>query len=138
MHLESTGQQSAPGLANRGIGVRSDSAPGNGTPCGQVDKTETLTLRPGTSLANRMFKSVRMDLKVSGNAIVLVTLTGGANTHTYSLQTGTSITQAQKAESDYDETAPYRRRPPTSTTPTPAQPPTVRARTAVATTTVNG
>jgi hypothetical protein len=104
--LESTGSQSAPGLANKAIGVKSGSSSST-TSCGQVDTTESLVMRPGTMIANRLFKSVRLDLEVNGNAVVLVTLTGPSGSRTYTLQTGTAVATVQKQESDYDKYSPY-------------------------------
>src|SRR3954454_11787844 len=101
MHLASTGAGSAPGLNDTDIGVRGSSS-SNGTPCGQVDGTESLTLTPGTALAGRTFTGVRLDLEMTGNAVVKLTLAGGSNSAVYKLQTGTSITVPSQ-----DTTAPY-------------------------------
>ncbi len=97
----------APGLGpDSSIGVRSNSG-GNGTPCSQVDASEALTLSPGSQLAGRTFTGVRLDLEVTGNAVVQLRLARGAQSETYLLQTGTNIQPAQAAEPDYDATAPY-------------------------------
>ncbi len=107
MHLTSTGTQSAPGLGPDAIGVKGSASSGNGTPCSQVDGTESLRLKPGAAIANRTFSGVRLDLEMTGNAIVKLTLSGGTNSSVYQLQTGTSITAPQAAETDYDIAAPY-------------------------------
>ena len=106
MDLSSMGTQSSPGLGADSIGVKSKSG-ANGTPCGQVDGTETLQLKPGTTISSRTFSGVRLDLEVTGNAIVKLTLARGATSAVYQLQTGTSITAAQSSEADYDRTVPY-------------------------------
>ena len=74
---------------------------GNGTPCAQVETAETLTLTPGATLGGKLFKGVRLDLEMTGNARVILRFSGGATGTTpdqYVLQTGTSIQQAQKDE----------------------------------------
>jgi hypothetical protein len=108
--LSSTGNQSSPGLVVDGIGVKGTPSSGNGSPCSQTDATESLTLRPGSELAGRTFNSVRLDLEMTGNAVVVLTLSSSvtaANTRTYRLQTGTSISSAQSSEADYDLAPPY-------------------------------
>lgn len=105
MALSSTPSSSAPGLGTDGIGVRSGSS--NGSPCQQVDPSESLTLKPGTALAGRSFTGVRLDLEMTGNAVVKLTLASATKSKVFQLQTGTSIQAAQKAEADYDKTAPY-------------------------------
>lgn len=97
----------APGLGpDNSMGVRSNQG-GNGTPCSQVDTTESLTLKPGTSMTGRSFSGVRLDLEMTGNANVTLTLANGSTSANYSLLTGTSITPAQAAEPGYDTTVPY-------------------------------
>ncbi len=62
---------------------------------------ETLTLKPGTSLSGKLFKGVRLDLEMTGNARRVLKFSGGATGTTpdqYILQTGTSIDAAQRAE----------------------------------------
>ncbi len=107
MRLTSTGTQSAPGLGADAIGVKASPSSGNGTPCSQVDGTESLRLKPGTGIANRTFTGVRLDLEMTGNATVKLTLSSSATSAVYQLQTGTCITQPQLAETDYDTSAPY-------------------------------
>ena len=107
MRLTSTGTQSAPGLGSDSIGVKGSPNSGNGTPCSQVDGTESLRLKPGTGIANRTFSGVRLDLEMTGNATVKLTLSSSTTSATYQLQTGTSISATQLAETDYDTTAPY-------------------------------
>jgi hypothetical protein len=104
-----SGGKSAPGLANYGLGVKESPSSGNGNPCAQVAGSEVLTLTPGSQLAGRNFRSVRLDLEMTGDALVSVTLSRGATTRTYQLQTGHSITpdQTKPAEPDYDDVAPY-------------------------------
>jgi VCBS repeat-containing protein len=106
MHLTSTGTHSSPGLGTDSIGVRGSSN-SNGTPCGQIDGTESLTLTPGTTIAGRSFSSLRFDLEMTGNAIVKLTVAGGTSSQVYQLQTGTAIAADQRAESDFDTTVPY-------------------------------
>lgn len=71
--LSATGTQASPGLGADSIGVKSKSG-ANGTPCGQVDSLESLQLKPGTTLAGKTFSSLRLDLEMTGNAIVKLTL----------------------------------------------------------------
>jgi VCBS repeat-containing protein len=106
--LSSTGSQSDPGLGPDGIGVKQSPSSGNGTPCTQVERMETLTLEPGSSLSGKLFKGVRLDLEMTGNARVLLTFAGGGTPApvTYELQTGTSIDPAQAAEWTPAETVP--------------------------------
>ncbi len=97
----------APGIGpDDSIGVRSNKG-GNGTPCSQIDPSESLSFKPGTSIAGRSFSGLRMDLEMTGNATVELTLANGTTSAVYQLQTGTSITAAQAAEPDYDTTVPY-------------------------------
>lgn len=109
IHLSSTGGQSAPGLGADAIGVKGTPSSGNGIPCSQVDSAESLTMRPGSSadLAGKSFTGVRLDLEMTGNATVRLTLAGGSTSAEYLLQTGTAITSAQSSEPDYDVTVPY-------------------------------
>jgi VCBS repeat-containing protein len=92
MDLSSSGTQSAPGMVPDGIGVKGTPSSGNGTPCGQVDGSEVLRLSPGSALAGHTFTGVRFDLEMTGNAVVVLTLSKGATSKVYRLQTGTSIT----------------------------------------------
>ena len=70
----------APGLGpDNSMGVRGNQG-GNGTPCSQVDTTESLTLKPGTSMTGRSFSGVRLDLEMTGNANVTLTLANGSFT----------------------------------------------------------
>ena len=105
--LTSTGSQSAPGLASDSIGVKGSPNSGNGTPCSQVDGTESLTFRAGSTLSGRTFTGVRLDLEMTGNAIVKLTFANGSQNAVYQLQTGTSISSAQSSEVGYDTTVPY-------------------------------
>src|SRR3954465_8491416 len=100
MSISSTGTASSPGLGTDSIGVKSKSG-ANGTPCGQVDSTETVQFKPGTTIGNRTFSGVRLDLEITGNAVAKLTLSRGTTTATYLLQTGTSIAAAQSSEPDY-------------------------------------
>ncbi len=104
--LSATGTAASPGLGSDSIGVKSKSG-ANGTPCGQVDGAEVVQLKPGTTISNRTFSGVRLDLEVTGNAVVKLTLSRGATSATYQLQTGTSILAAESSEGDYDTTVPY-------------------------------
>jgi VCBS repeat-containing protein len=103
----SNGGTSQPGLASLAIGVKSSGSNANGSPCGQVDSVEKLYLQPTGSLAGRLFTKVRLDLEMTGNAVVKLTLSGPGGLQLYQLQTGTSIVAAQMAEPGYDTTAPY-------------------------------
>jgi VCBS repeat-containing protein len=106
MSLTSTGTASSPGLGSDSIGVKSKSG-ANGTPCGQVDSTESVQLKPGTTMGTRTFSGVRLDLELTGNAVGKLTLSRGTTSAVYLLQTGTSIAAAQSSEPDYDTTVPY-------------------------------
>ncbi len=105
--LSSVPTGTVPGLSQYALGVRSSGSSANGTPCSQTDSAETLKMTAGTSLAGRSFKKLRFDMEMTGNAVVVLKLYAGASVMTYSLQTGTSITADQAAETDYDRTAPY-------------------------------
>ena len=99
MALSSSPNQSAPGLGPDGIGVKLSRSSGNGTPCTQVEAAETLTLAPGATLGSKLFKSVRLDLEMTGDAKVILRFSGGATGTTpdvYELQTGTSIQQRRR------------------------------------------
>ena len=92
--LSAVGNQQ-PGLNSQSIGVKSTGSNSNGTPCSQVDATETLSIKPGSNLAGRTFAGVKLDLEMTGDAIVDVTflpLQTGDLASTYSLHTGTSFT----------------------------------------------
>ncbi len=102
-----TGGSSQPGLSSLSIGVKSSGSNSNGTPCSQIDNLEKLEIRPGADLAGRTFSKVRLDLEMTGNAVVVITLKRGTESRVYQLQTGTSIQTAQTQEPGYDTTAPY-------------------------------
>jgi VCBS repeat-containing protein len=102
MHLTSTPTHSAPGLVGNYLGVKNSSSGSNGTPCGQIDNGESLTLTPGTSIASRTFSSLRMDLQMTGNATAKLTLSNGSTSKVFKLQTGTNVTVPP-----VDKTAPY-------------------------------
>ena len=102
-----TGGKSSPGLADYALGVRESPSSGNGSPCAQVAGSEVLTLQPGTQIANRLFRQVRFDLEMTGDALVSVKLTGPTGSHTYKLQTGRAITSDQTNDLDYVRSAPY-------------------------------
>ena len=106
LNLTSTG--GAPGLNDLSIGVRANGRNANGTPCSQIDSSEALTIKPGLALAGSSFSKVRLDLEMTGDAIVRLTLSdGAANSKTFILQTGTSASTAQKTEADFDTVAPF-------------------------------
>jgi VCBS repeat-containing protein len=105
--LSSDGSQSQPGLGPDGIGVKQSPSSGNGSPCTQVESVETLRLKPGSDLAARRFSGVRLDLEMTGDALVQLTLSSTTSSVTYQLQTGNSITPAQSGEAGYDMTQPY-------------------------------
>jgi hypothetical protein len=105
--LSSAPTGTVPGLSQYALGVRSSGSNANGTPCSQTDSVETLKFSPGSNLTGRAFKKLRLDVEMTGNALVQVKLYVGTAPTTYSLQTGTSITPAQAAESGYDTVAPY-------------------------------
>ena len=111
--ISSGATNSEPGLGADSLGVKYSKSSSNGTPCSQVDSVETLTLGHGSdsSLAGRRFTGVRLDLEMTGNALVklrLVSATGDApRFRDYYLQTGTTITAAQASEEGYNTVAPY-------------------------------
>jgi VCBS repeat-containing protein len=107
MVLSSSGTQSAPGLVPDGIGVKGAPSSGNGSPCGQVSSGEVLKLTPGSALGARLFTGVRLDLEMTGNALVQLTFSHGTTSALYQLQTGTSVTPDQTSEPGYDTVAPY-------------------------------
>jgi hypothetical protein len=82
------GSNRLPGLFSDSLGVKSPGSNANGTPCSQVDGNETLILQPGTSLAGKSFSRVKLDLEMSGNAIV--NLFFDDDPAPYELHTGTS------------------------------------------------
>lgn len=102
------GGTSQPGLNALGLGVKSAGSNSNGTPCGQTDATETLSL--ASMLTGRSFNKVRLDVEMTGDAVVLVRFFVGSSTtasETATLQTGTSITDDQSNDLGYDMSAPY-------------------------------
>jgi hypothetical protein len=105
----STSPGAAPGLNGTDLGVRVNSS-GNGTPCGQVDTTESLTLSPftgtGAVIPNAKFTGLTMDLEMTGNAKVRLDL-NTSPPQTYFLETGTSIETAQTQEPGYSTSPPY-------------------------------
>jgi hypothetical protein len=105
----STSAGAAPGLNGTDLGVRVNSS-GNGTPCGQVDSSETLTLSPytgtGAVIPNAKFTGLTMDVEVTGNAKVRLDL-NTSPAQTYFLQTGTSIQPAETQEPGYSTSPPY-------------------------------
>ena len=107
INLTSAGNRSAPGLANLGLGVKDSPSSGNGNPCAQITSPEVLTFKTGSQLAGRAFREVTLDLEMTGDALVSVTLSRGATTRLYQLQTGHSITSDQTEEAGYDQEAPY-------------------------------
>ena len=64
------------GLVGNGVGVKGSST-STGTPCGQIDSAEALTLTKGLALGSRLFTGVRLDLEMTGNAVATLTLTKG-------------------------------------------------------------
>jgi Bacterial Ig domain len=90
--------QSAPGVANDGLGVKASPSSANGTPCSQTDAAETLRLQAGPALGGRTFSAVRFDIEMTGNAIVKLTLSNSTSSRDFFLQTGTSITPVEAAE----------------------------------------
>ena len=86
------------------------SSSSTGTPCGQIDGSESLKIERGSNLTGRRFTGVRLDLEMTGDAVVKLTLEQSTSPYkkvTYQLQTGRSISSSQKYESDYDKTVPY-------------------------------
>lgn len=98
-----------PGLASDSIGIKSSGSNSNGVPCSQVDGTETLTIQPGSSLSGRSFEKVRLDLEMTGDAVVELTFTNGTWSETYFLQTGKSIDSCPSAPGceDLDRGTPF-------------------------------
>lgn len=106
--LNLTSNGGDPGLNDDSIGVRANGKNANGTPCSQIDAEESLTITPGNQLEGVMFSAVRLDLEVTKDAIVKLTLSdGGDNDETFTLQTGTNTTETQTSEADYDTAAPF-------------------------------
>jgi Big-like domain-containing protein len=103
INLSSSPTGSAPGLVDLGLGVKTGSNGATGTPCGQVETGESLTIAGGTALNGRSFNGLRLDLELTKNALVQLTLL--PQNVVYTLQSGTSITPAELAEAD--TTAPY-------------------------------
>jgi hypothetical protein len=62
-----------PGFSTSSIGIKSSGSNSNGTPCSQISGPEVLTIRPGSALSGRAFSEVRLDLEMTGNAIVSLT-----------------------------------------------------------------
>lgn len=93
-----------PGLKHDSLGVKSNSS---GRPCAQVSGSESLTLRRGPSLGGRRFSGVRLDVEVTGNAVVKAVVSSSTRSELYVLQTGRSISSSQQAEPDYDSVLPY-------------------------------
>src|SRR5262249_48889427 len=104
-----TSAGAAPGMNGTDIGVRVNSS-GNGTPCGQVDTTETLALSPytgtGAVIPNAKFTGLTLDLEMTGNAKVRLDL-NTSPAQTYFLETGTSIQPAETQEPAYSMAPPY-------------------------------
>jgi hypothetical protein len=105
----STSAGAAPGMNGTDIGVRVNSS-GNGTPCGQVDTTEALSLTPytgtGAVIPNAKFTGLTLDLEMTGNAKVRLDL-NTSPAQTYILETGTSIEPAETHEPGYSTAPPY-------------------------------
>ncbi|HEX6659427.1 MAG TPA: hypothetical protein VF065_15160, partial [Ilumatobacter sp.] len=106
INMTSAPSNSSPGLVDFGIGVRTG-ASAIGTPCAQTDSTESVTFTRGSALGNRTFSGVRLDLEMTKDALVTLTLTGATQTATYTLQTGTSITSDQANEPGISTSPPY-------------------------------
>jgi hypothetical protein len=98
---------SSPGLGPDAIGVKQSPSSGNGSPCQQVESTETLRIARGPNLGTRRFVGLRLDLEMTGDALVKLTLTSGSTNTLYQLQTGHSITPDQTAEPGYAHAIPY-------------------------------
>jgi hypothetical protein len=93
LNLTSTG--GVPGLNGDSIGVRANGKNANGTPCSQIDSTESLTITPGNQLPGAKFSAVRLDLEMTGDATVLVSFADGADSvGTFVLYTGKAATEA--------------------------------------------
>jgi hypothetical protein len=105
--VTSTPNGSSPGLVDLGLGVKSGGNGATGTPCGQVESPETLTFSRGPALAGRSFTGLRLDLELTKNALVTVTLISATDSRVYTLQTGTNITPAQAGEPGISTSPPY-------------------------------
>lgn len=101
----STSSGKYPGLVSDSIGVKGSSS--TGTPCGQIDGSEYLKLSRGSAISGRKFIGVRLDLEMTGNALVKLTLASSTRSVTYQLQTGRGVTSSQSSEAGYDRTVPY-------------------------------
>ncbi|MGA7270222.1 MAG: hypothetical protein WB239_04040, partial [Acidimicrobiia bacterium] len=87
-----TGNRNGPGLSDDGIGIKSGGA--QGTPCGQVDSTENLTvaLAAGIPLAEQ----VDLDLELKGDAKVNITVYAGTSVMgTFQVRSGASIVNGE-------------------------------------------
>jgi hypothetical protein len=90
-----------PGFSTSSIGIKSSGSNSNGTPCSQISGPEVLTIRPGSALSGRAFSEVRLDLEMTGNAIVSLTfhrVVGGPVE--YLLYTGTNTSVLCDARPD--------------------------------------
>lgn len=106
--VDLTGAGGVPGLNDNSIGIKARGPNSNGTPCSQIDNKETLTIQPGNAMTGALLSKVRLDLEMTGDAVVRLTLSdGGDNTDTFILQTGTNATATQKTEADFDTQAPF-------------------------------
>lgn len=83
--------QGAPGIASASMGVKSRGANANGTPCSQVDVNETLIFTLGSTLADRTFTKLVLDVEMTGDAVVEVVIDDDTS-DPFLLQTGNSIT----------------------------------------------
>ncbi len=106
--LSSDPDGSDPGIGPDGLGVKRSRSSGNGSPCEQVDSSETLTIAAGSSLAGKRFTGVRLDVEMAGDAVVELTFvppaggSTGGKLATYRLQTGTSIQPDEADDADYE------------------------------------
>jgi hypothetical protein len=93
INLEADGNK-VPGLNGLAIGVKSSGSNANGTPCSQIDSTETLSVTPGSELSDRAFSGVKLDLEMTGNAIVKISFLPADDVlpdSVYRLHTGTNF-----------------------------------------------
>ena len=96
-----------PGLVDLGLGVKNPVNGPTGTPCGQVEApNEVLTVKLGTQIAGRSFTSLHLDLEVTKNATVVLTLLGGSpgqKPTDYTMLTGPVVGN----DREVDRTIPY-------------------------------
>ena len=106
--LSSTPGPSAPGLVDYGLGVKASPSSATGTPCGQLEEAETLTMSRGTALGGRTFSGLRLDLELTKNAVVKLTLTGPTRRRVHAADRGRASRSDQAGEPGISTAPPVR------------------------------